>query len=98
MIICHIKHQTKFKKIIGTEKFNDTKILIDSDHKLSDCMTCIKNVMILMTCFIMMPINIIQKSYSQKKHCMLNKYLEKRQKIFSLMKSSINFLIFYQRK
>ena len=58
MIICHIKHQTKFKKIIDTEKFNDTKILIDSDHKLPDYMT-LKNVMISMTCFIKMPINII---------------------------------------
>ena len=39
----------KIKEIIGIEKFDDTKILIDSDDKMSDYIT-FKNVVILMTC------------------------------------------------
>ena len=38
----------KFKKIIGVEKFDNTKILIDTDNKLLDDIT-LKNVAILMT-------------------------------------------------
>ena len=36
-------------KRIGIEKLEDTKILIDTDNKLSDDIT-LKNVVILMTC------------------------------------------------
>ena len=39
----------KIKEIMGIEKFDDTKILIDSDDKMSDYIT-FKNVVILMTC------------------------------------------------
>ena len=38
----------KIKEIIGIEKFNDTKILIDTDDKLLDDIN-LKNVVILMT-------------------------------------------------
>ena len=38
----------KIKKVIVTEKFDDSKILIDADHKWSDEIT-FKNVMILIT-------------------------------------------------
>ena len=39
------------KEIISTEKFDDTKLLIDPNDKLPDDITLI-NVMILMTCVI----------------------------------------------
>ena len=39
----------KIKEIIGIEKFDDTRILIDTDDKLSDDIT-FKKVVILMTC------------------------------------------------
>ena len=39
----------KIKEIIDTEKFNDTKILIDTVDKLPDHIT-LKNVLILITC------------------------------------------------
>ena len=38
------------KEIIGIGKFDDTKILIDMDDKLSDDIT-LKNVVKLMTCY-----------------------------------------------
>ena len=38
----------KIWEIIGLEKFSDTKILIDTDDKLSDDMN-LRNVVILMT-------------------------------------------------
>ena len=38
----------KIWEIIGIEKFSDTKILIDTDDKLSDDMN-LRNVVILMT-------------------------------------------------
>ena len=41
----------KLKGAIAIVKFDDTKILIDADDKLPDYNT-LKNVMILMTCFI----------------------------------------------
>ena len=39
---------SKIKEIIGMEKFNNTKILIDRDNNLPDVIT-LKNVEILMT-------------------------------------------------
>ena len=39
----------KIKEVVGIEKFDYTKILIDIDNKLPDGIT-IKNVVILMTC------------------------------------------------
>ena len=39
----------KVKEIIGIEKFDDTKILIDTDDKFCNDITLI-NVVILMTC------------------------------------------------
>ena len=39
----------KIKEIIDTEKFNDTKILIDTVDKLPDHIT-LKNILILITC------------------------------------------------
>ena len=39
----------KIKEIIGIEKFDDTKILTDTDDKLPDGIT-LKNAVILMTC------------------------------------------------
>ena len=39
------------EKIVGTEKFDDTKILIDIDNKFPDDIT-LKNVVVLMTCVI----------------------------------------------
>ena len=41
----------KIKETIGIEKFDDTKILIDTDDKLPDGIT-LKNIVILMTCVI----------------------------------------------
>ena len=41
----------KIKKIIGYEKFDDTKFFIDTDDKLSDNVT-LKNVVMLITCVI----------------------------------------------
>ena len=41
----------KIKGIAGIEKFNDTKILIDTYNKLPDDII-LKNVVILMTCVI----------------------------------------------
>ena len=41
----------KIKEIIGIEKFDDTKILIDTDDKLPDDIT-LKNFVTLMTCII----------------------------------------------
>ena len=38
------------KEMIGIGKFDDTKILIDMDDKLSDDIT-LKNVVKLMTCY-----------------------------------------------
>ena len=39
----------KIKKIMGIERFYDTKILIDTDDELPNNIT-LKNVMMLMTC------------------------------------------------
>ena len=41
----------KIKETIGIEKFDDTKISIDTDNKLVDDITS-KKVVILMTCVI----------------------------------------------
>ena len=41
----------KIKEIIGVKKFHNTKILIDTDDKLSNDIT-LKNVVILITCVI----------------------------------------------
>ena len=41
----------KLKKIIDIKKFDDTKILIDTDDKLPDDIT-IKSLVILLTCVI----------------------------------------------
>ena len=41
----------KVEEIIGIEKLDDTKILIDTDDKLPDDIN-LKNVVILMTCVI----------------------------------------------
>ena len=41
----------KIKEIIGLEKFDDTKILIDTDDKLPDNIT-LKYIVILITCVI----------------------------------------------
>ena len=41
----------KFKETIGNVKFDDTKILIDTDHKLPDYIT-LKNLVTLITCII----------------------------------------------
>ena len=51
MIIYLIKYQTELKKIIDIEKFDDTKILIDTNDKFPNDITS-KNAVILMTCFI----------------------------------------------
>ena len=42
LIACHCmlnKVLDKIKEIIGTEKFDDTKILIDTDDKLPNCIS-----------------------------------------------------------
>ena len=49
----------KIKEIIGIAKFDDTKILIDTDDKLSDNIT-LKSVLILITCNM---VNFIQKYF-----------------------------------
>ena len=41
----------KIKEIIGIEKFDDTKILIDTDGKLPNDIT-LKNVVLLIACVI----------------------------------------------
>ena len=41
----------KLKEPIGIVKFGDTKILIDADDKLPDCITS-KNLVTLITCII----------------------------------------------
>ena len=43
-----ISFQIKIKEIIGFEKVDNTKVLIDTNDKLSD----LENVVILMTCVI----------------------------------------------
>ena len=64
-LIVHIymlnKESDQIKKIIGIEKLDDTKILIDMDDKLPDDIT-LKNVVMLMTCAKKM-INIINKYF-----------------------------------
>ena len=45
------KSLEKIKETIGIVKFDDTKILIDMDHRLPEYIT-LKNVVILMTCII----------------------------------------------
>ena len=39
----------KIKNIIGIEKFDDTKILVDIDYKLPDDIA-LKNIVVLMKC------------------------------------------------
>ena len=39
----------KIKEIIGTEKFDDTKILVDTEDKLPDDIT-LKSVVIMIMC------------------------------------------------
>ena len=39
MIICYLNYETRSVNIVGNEKFKDTKILIDTDNKLSDDIT-----------------------------------------------------------
>ena len=50
----------KIKKIIGIGKFDNTKILIDTDDKLPNDIT-LKNVAILITCVIKDDGNFIHK-------------------------------------
>ena len=45
------KALNRIKEIIGTEKFDDTKISVDTDDKLPDNIT-VTNVVILTTCVI----------------------------------------------
>ena len=52
----------KVKEIIGIEKFDDTKILINADHKLSNDIS-FKRVVILMTCVIKTAINSIHSHF-----------------------------------
>ena len=55
---------SKIKEIIGMEKFNNTKILIDRDNNLPDVIT-LKNVEILMTYIINLQVlstNILRRS------------------------------------
>ena len=50
LIACHCmlnKVLDKIKEIIGTEKFDDTKILIDTDDKLPNCIS-LKSFVIIM--------------------------------------------------
>ena len=41
----------KIKEVIGIEKFDNTKILIDTDNKLPDDIT-MKNIVIIIICII----------------------------------------------
>ena len=67
----------KFKEIIVIEKFDDTKVLTDTDNKLPDDIIQ-KQVVISTTCNLKDDgINFIHKHF-QKKHFMLNKYLKKK--------------------
>ena len=52
----------KVKEIIDIEKSDDTKILINTDHKLSNDIT-LKKFVILMTCVIKMAINSIHSHF-----------------------------------
>ena len=52
----------KVKEIIDIEKSDDTKFLINTDHKLSNDIT-LKKVVILMTCVIKMAINSIHSHF-----------------------------------
>ena len=52
----------KIKEMIDIENFDYTKILIDTDDKLSDDIT-LKNVVILVTVLLKMTINFIRKSF-----------------------------------
>ena len=63
----------KIKAIIGIEKFDDTKTLIDTGHKLSDDIA-LKNVVILMTCVIndrnkFYPLLFLEKGVYDKQPC-----------------------------
>ena len=52
----------KTKEIIGIKKFDDTKILINTDDKLSHDIT-LKRVVILLTVLIKMVINFIHSFF-----------------------------------
>ena len=60
-----VKVLDKIKEIIGIEKFDDTKILIDSHDELP--------VKIALEIVAMMTANFMY-NYSQKKHCFLSKH------------------------
>ena len=52
LIACHCmlnKVLDKIKEIIGTEKFDDTKILIDTDDKLPNCISLKRFVIIMIS-------------------------------------------------
>ena len=54
----------KIKKIIGIERFDDTKIWIEIDDKLPGDVT-LKNVVILITCVIKDEAKVHPKLYSE---------------------------------
>ena len=67
----------KNKKIIGTEKCDDTKILIDTDHKFSDkemSDVTVKNVVVLIPC-------IIKNGYKFYQQKLLKELLVEKRKI-----------------
>ena len=71
IIICQIVFD-QIEELVGIKIFDDTKVLIDTNDKLPDDIT-LKDVVILMTCFIKDGDKFIQ-NYFQKKHCMINKH------------------------
>ena len=62
----------KIKETIGIVKFDDTKILIDTDDNLPDYIT-LKNVVILIT-FVVEDNAKFCPQIFLKKHCIMNKH------------------------
>ena len=64
----------KIKKIIDIEKFDDAKILIDTNDKLPDDIT-LKNIAIIITCVIKDDDKFHLLVFSEK-HFLLNTYVQ----------------------
>ena len=90
----------KIKESIDKEKYDDAKILIDTDDKLPNDIT-LKNVVILITCIREMMVNFIHK-YFQKNHMkMLVDEMSVVNKILVVSKNRLNLhilLIFSNKK
>ena len=58
-----VKELDKIKEIIGIEKFDDTKILIDMDHIMPNNIALNTVVILIFNVLIKIEINFIQKQF-----------------------------------